>query len=408
MADSQSIPMDTVWINRSKGQFRLVPKQVNQGQEPIFNVPNPNTAPSQQEINKKKKADKDKPLDEKSIYSLEEELKDILKKTINNDKVVYKAATSYANGQLVDHYYIFDDADNKFKEVDSNGNIVSGAKSLTPSELKKAVENAKSAKEYSTNRTGDNSYENYVKSTGNNAKTLIKAMENGNYKGINSLFEGLNKNNIVDFLDDYYKQRPLIKGSKGLIEFSDDKTDITMDNKKKVINSLLSVAETLGMSNVSEYKELHDIYVEYTSGINKNCKNMAGESKQGKSFLTMCEYVGGGAVSGAVVGLEVGTMGGPIGWAGGLVIGGIVGLATSAVMYCTETGSFSTPSDSKRADELMYALHQKIKARLNQQESASSYVLPSYMDKYQTNPSQNSGVILQQNQPQRRMGVYEA
>lgn len=418
MADLQSIPRDTVWINRSKGQFRLVTRQVNQGKgasrDSIYNVPNPNTAPSQQEINKKKKADKNKPLDEKSIYSLEEELKDILKKTINNDKVVYKAATSYANGQLVDHYYIFDDADNKFKEVDSNGNPISGAKSLTPSELKKAVERAKSNLNFKANEIRgkidaeqlDDDIKQYSIETIDDIETTLKAVD---------------KYNVVSFLEDYYETTGY-KGRHGSIENGllmrtdrkIDDTNISMESRKNVVKSLLDAANELGLSDCSEYKQISKIYDRYNSetGRYKDRDNMRGSNKAKKnSFWRVVGNAVGGAAAGALVGAGIGACAGGIGAIPGCIIGAIygaaAGLAGNATILIAEVGPYS-PTDSEKLDRAMYALHKKITERLNQQESATSYVLPNYMDKYQTNPSQNSSVILQQNQSPRRMGVYEA
>ena len=91
------------------------------------------------------------------------------------------------------------------------------------------------------------------------ATALDGSTDTSTYTYVNEYLASLNKDNIMDFLTGYYIDGKEKNSIEGLIEKLDDEYDdgkILMDNKKKIISSLIAAAEDAGLQNSSNCREL--------------------------------------------------------------------------------------------------------------------------------------------------------
>jgi hypothetical protein len=401
------VSQDTIWINRSRGQFRLIPRTGQPAQQQPANNPVPVGQPtvtsgglSQREINRIKKEDKDKPLDEKSIYSIEEELSGILTKTTVSGETIYTAKTEFNGTDLVQHSYKF--VNGKFVDTEDPN------KTFKPSDLESAVEIAKAYLNFITNSSA-------VQCDAGQFNDDIKENSVNTFDDIEKTLNGLNKNNIIPFLRDYYevtgyngvhgawKNGPLMRTEGGIDE------KISMQSKLNLVKSLLDAAKDLGMEDCHEYQEILKMYTRYTEGRFKGAEDLTGSRNKAaeRPFLRVLGNALGGAVAGALVGAGVGACCAGVGAVPGVIFGAIygavAGLVGNATILVAEVGPYC-PRDCEKLDRLMYRLYEKIDQKLNPQEQ-QSYVLPGYIEGL---PVHSSDTIREQNPPRRMMGVYEA
>ena len=77
-------------------------------------------------------------------------------------------------------------------------------------------------------------------------------------------------------LEGYYIDAGKAGAKEGLLERLDDEYDggtISMDNKKKIVTSLLEVAEEVGLKDSPEYKKIKSIMNKYEEGHSCEAKN---------------------------------------------------------------------------------------------------------------------------------------
>lgn len=94
------------------------------------------------------------------------------------------------------------------------------------------------------------------------------------YSIVNEALEGVNKDNVLDFLNGYYSKRDgdkykIFGNHEGIMEALDDEWDggaISMDNKKNLATSLLALAEENGLGNSKDCKIIKAILKMYSEG----------------------------------------------------------------------------------------------------------------------------------------------
>lgn len=182
------------------------------------------------------------------------------------------------------------------------------------------------------------------------------------YTEINSALGKLNKKNIMSFLDSYYVDGKRAGKTEGLIEKLDDEYDggtITMANKTKIVNSLLSLAEEKGLKDSVHYKELKRLITAYQKDTKLSTKKTFNQG--GWARLVNGEFIGstlGTAAGGAAAGAATCAAGAS--WAAGSLAAGPIGWAAAigGVLW----GLFDKVTDNEVIDKHLEALYNEIKA----------------------------------------------
>lgn len=145
------------------------------------------------------------------------------------------------------------------------------AKRLEEEEKKKAEREKKKAEEKIEARRAS-------RADGLSLNTYLTgwSFDNESSIAINDILEGVDKDNIMALLEGYYIDAGKAGAKEGLLERLDDEYDggtISMDNKKKIVTSLLEVAEEVGLKDSPEYKKIKSIMNKYEEGHSCEAKN---------------------------------------------------------------------------------------------------------------------------------------
>ena len=187
------------------------------------------------------------------------------------------------------------------------------------------------------------------------------------YSIVNETLEGVNKDNVLEFLNGYYSER----GSgnpEGIIEALDDEWDggaISMDNKKNLATSLLALAEENGLGNNSDCKIIRAILKMYSEGGSQETATDFNHNHRFGYVSDTCSAVGGvlGAVAVAGKVLATAKTGAAAGAAAG---GGVFSWATAAIGAVVAVGaSFcDRVTDNEDLDAAMNRLRTKLNEKL--------------------------------------------
>ncbi len=201
------------------------------------------------------------------------------------------------------------------------------------------------------------------------ADDLSGSTDDSFYSTVDTNLATLDKDNIMHFLTGYYIDGNNLGNTEGLIEKLDDESGadgvITMANKRKIVDSLMKVAEAEGLSSSPNYVKLKSVLAMYDNSTNEGQERYGakdfnyGGGTRALNSEGLGYTVGNGLVgmtvggSGAAVGAAACAASGPVGWIiGGLaIVGGIVGACCDQV------------TDNEVIDEHMEALFQEIRAK---------------------------------------------
>lgn len=213
------------------------------------------------------------------------------------------------------------------------------------------------------------------------------------YHRIDSALKEVGANNVVEFLDDYYKKSgyQAEELQDGLLERLDeeyDKGEIDIEGKLNVVNALLEKAKELGLDGCEEYREIDDIRSFYNKDeAYENRQNLRGRSLKGskwRNFGIGAADTACGTVAGAIVGAAVGAvLGGIFGFGAGAAPMALAGAKLGAwigsigtcgyhhVSRISRFGHAGRHTDSELLDSAMYELHKKVKAEMEKQAQAA-------------------------------------
>ena len=315
---------------------------------------------------------------------------------------VYMAYTGINGTEKAPHYYVLDEICRfvEVEEVNEQWKPIRGLIGMKPSDMIQRTSEVET--KVATLKVFSQSYEEYKQQTSKNGEEFLSVLKKytkkKEYSDINTGLAALNKDNIVPFLEDYYKASEY-KGdgsesfsngfstkNKGIMERLDHEHDagakITMENKKNVVNSLLKAAYESGLQNTDEYKKIQEIIKLYEPGEKYETRtNLRGDSKKGSwirnlghkgtvtaIFATIGAIVGGVTVGATAAASTGGTAtlcgvayGVTVGGRWGAAIGSVVAIAVDELCHACRWGYYK-PSDSEILDENMYKLYEQIQA----------------------------------------------
>lgn len=138
------------------------------------------------------------------------------------------------------------------------------AKEAKEAEERKAKRNEKKAEEAKTMQTK-------MASAGVSLNTHLSgwAWSDESSIAVNDTLSNVSKENVMILLNGYYITAGKLGATEGLIERLDDECDggkIEMENKKKLINSLLEVAKDAGLETSAHYIKIQTIMKKYETG----------------------------------------------------------------------------------------------------------------------------------------------
>lgn len=303
-------------------------------------------------------------LDKLSYWGIDERLTSDGTITYTNENIqdkgrVYKAKTEFKGGKLVEKTYLLT-KEGKFVEVE-NGSVVSGATTLSPSQLVREINDAEHQLEEKDKNKGM-TYNKFKEDGYYNGKTVYNTLkgytDNRYYNKINKALDNIGEDNVVEFLSDYYKASGY-KGktgwfmkaleicygydfNSGLLEQLDSEMDssgeLDMTSKRHVVDALLAKAESCGLKGSDAYQQIVDVLDWYNEGeYYADADNFRGNSWKG-SF-----------------------------WRNRVVFGGLLPLAflnlpnmiVNGVAAIFGHGGY-VEADSEKLDAAMYQLHQEI------------------------------------------------
>lgn len=309
--------------------------------------------------------------------------------TVNGEEeTVYEETVATGNRSEKRQFILSDDGD--FIEIkEEDGEWKPTGHAVKASTIQSNVNDAKRAANQSVSSSGSSSSSSSSGSSSSSSSSssapstsyytgaelynkLSGTTDNRYYNRINDTLASLDKENVVAFLKDYYDESGY-DGSlsdEGIIEQLDDECDggrLKMENKRNLINSLMSKASDLGLSNDSDYKELEDYLSEYDDA--HPDADTFRKDTWGRNFWGRLGVATGAAATGAAVGAGIGALAGLKSGGKfakkGAIIGCIVGAVADFIGQSFHIGVHKH-NTGENIDSLMKSLFDKIVAKEKQ------------------------------------------
>ena len=191
-------------------------------------------------------------------------------------------------------------------------------------------------------------------------KTINGYTKDEEYSKVSETLDSINKDNVLSFLDGYFKAKDkkfLNKQSpEGIIEHLDDENDkgaISMRSKLNLVKSVLELAKANGLDQIPELDKtvetLEKIYNQYTTGDLKNASDFDNNKKT--TWKTAGKYASKGSSIGSCIGAAIGAC-----CYGQFIIGSLIGSVAGAAGGAL-TSCFDPTTDDERIDECIKTIY---------------------------------------------------